>query len=83
MCGIAGIFNPSGVRLQQIVAMTDIISHRGPDDEGFVMWKEYQDKPSILGGKDTPANIFEKSNLPYLPVNTAASVGDETEGYPF
>ena len=41
MCGIAGFFTGSGVgadpaRNQRIVrAMTDVISHRGPDDDGF------------------------------------------------
>ena len=36
MCGIAGIFNLNGdpVSRRAIKAMTDIISHRGPDGEG-------------------------------------------------
>jgi len=36
MCGIAGILNKSGsVRQDQIKRMTDSMSHRGPDAEGF------------------------------------------------
>lgn len=37
MCGIAGIFNLSGqpVSVSLLKRMTDIISHRGPDGDGF------------------------------------------------
>jgi asparagine synthase (glutamine-hydrolysing) len=37
MCGIAGIFNPSGKAVEQsaLRGMCDVIRHRGPDDEGF------------------------------------------------
>ncbi len=37
MCGIAGkvYFNNSIVKLKDLKAMSDKISHRGPDDEGF------------------------------------------------
>ena len=35
MCGIAGIFNPNGVSKENLKLMSDAISHRGPDAEGF------------------------------------------------
>lgn len=37
MCGIAGIFNISGekVQVESLKKMTDSIAHRGPDGEGF------------------------------------------------
>ena len=37
MCGIAGIFNLNGEPVSQVILrkMTDAISHRGPDGEGF------------------------------------------------
>ena len=35
MCGIAGIYNPKGVHQEMVKQMTDAISHRGPDAEGF------------------------------------------------
>lgn len=46
MCGIAGLFDPSGVytgeRLTgQVVAMTATLSHRGPDGEGY--WSDPED----------------------------------------
>lgn len=39
MCGIAGIWRLDGspVRVSEIVRMTTRLSHRGPDDEGFVL----------------------------------------------
>ena len=69
MCGIAGIISPIGVSSQQIVEMTDIVSHRGPDDEGFFIWKSSLDNPEIYGGKDTSSTVFEDTMLPYLPAH--------------
>jgi asparagine synthase (glutamine-hydrolysing) len=35
MCGIAGLYHPKGVSQELVKRMTDAISHRGPDAEGF------------------------------------------------
>lgn len=35
MCGIAGINHPKGVQQEMLKQMSDAISHRGPDSEGF------------------------------------------------
>jgi asparagine synthase (glutamine-hydrolysing) len=35
MCGIAGIYHPKGVQQEMLKQMSDAISHRGPDAEGF------------------------------------------------
>ena len=35
MCGIAGIYNPRGVDLNEVIELSQILKHRGPDDEGF------------------------------------------------
>ncbi|MGE5810761.1 MAG: asparagine synthase (glutamine-hydrolyzing) [Ignavibacteria bacterium] len=35
MCGICGKFSYDGVSLKELKRMSDIIAHRGPDDEGF------------------------------------------------
>jgi asparagine synthase (glutamine-hydrolysing) len=39
MCGIAGIVSKDGSRdlTQEIKSLTDLVSHRGPDDEGFLI----------------------------------------------
>ena len=41
MCGIAGIYNPKGVHQEMVKLMTDAISHRGPDAEGFFVDGEF------------------------------------------
>ena len=42
MCGITGIYNLKGfsINKQRLVEMTDIISHRGPDDYGYYVDEE-------------------------------------------
>jgi asparagine synthase (glutamine-hydrolysing) len=35
VCGICGIIDPRGVTRETIQAMTDTLSHRGPDDQGI------------------------------------------------
>jgi len=37
MCGIAGIYNPEGVKVDDIDLMSKTLRHRGPDDEGFFL----------------------------------------------
>ena len=41
MCGIAGIIHKdfSKINYEDLKKMTDIISHRGPDGEGFLVKK--------------------------------------------
>ncbi len=38
MCGLAGIYRRDGgpIQAEQLLAMTRMVRHRGPDDEGFV-----------------------------------------------
>ena len=44
MCGIAGIINYNGFPYSEIIKMTNIIRHRGPDDEGFVIQNKNYEK---------------------------------------
>ena len=48
MCGIAGIYSAAGrpVDLHLLEAMTQVLAHRGPDGEGYVLM--------ALGGKEKP-----------------------------
>jgi asparagine synthase (glutamine-hydrolysing) len=41
MCGIAGIYHPNGARQETLKQMSDAISHRGPDAEGFFIDGEF------------------------------------------
>ncbi len=67
MCGIAALFalkaKPFSSSLIQ--QMTTIIRHRGPDDEGYFLLKNDQEKV-ILSGRDTPERVFN-STIPYCP----------------
>ena len=64
MCGIAGLISIKPQSSHLIASMTDCIRHRGPDDEGFVIFTD-QDI-TISGGADTPKNCYD-SRYPYSP----------------
>lgn len=66
MCGIAGIVAARPVRAATIRGMTDVVRHRGPDDEGFVLFQAGRSEPMILGGTDTPDAAFAAA-LAYAP----------------
>lgn len=42
MCGITGIFSKNIIRASEIKSMNSKISHRGPDDEGYLMGGNYE-----------------------------------------
>jgi asparagine synthase (glutamine-hydrolysing) len=70
MCGIAGLFNSCGSRIDRAVIkrMTDAISHRGPDDEGFYIKNNFamgHRRLSIidLSGSGHQPMTFENSGL--------------------
>jgi asparagine synthase (glutamine-hydrolysing) len=60
MCGISAIFSLSDFKINEetLVEMTNKISHRGPDGEGYVTWKDINSDPIRFGGEDTPSDIF-------------------------
>ena len=37
MCGIAGVYDPKGVVVDEVIALSKTLRHRGPDDEGFYL----------------------------------------------
>ncbi len=73
MCGIAGIININNREhlAGEITGMTNLLKHRGPDDEGFVFF----DSGDIVtaGGKDTPPDVWQL-RYGYAPVKQAAEV---------
>ncbi|MBV8715465.1 MAG: asparagine synthase (glutamine-hydrolyzing) [Chloroflexi bacterium] len=66
MCGIAGIFNIDGrpVSINVLKRMTDIVSHRGPDGEGF--WTN-----SFVGFGHRRLAIIDLSPLGHQPMQTS------------
>ena len=67
MCGISAIisFEESDI-VSNIFKMTDIIRHRGPDDEGFAIFGSNPTGIKIYGGADTPESVYG-CGLNYTP----------------
>ena len=63
MCGITGYYSPKKCELMvnRIVEMTDLIRHRGPDDEGYVFIETHSNISIDAAGVDTSDMI--KANL--------------------
>jgi asparagine synthase (glutamine-hydrolysing) len=77
MCGIAGIYSDNPFPPLLIENMTDQIKHRGPDDEGFLLFNSNLGQTNIFGGKSTPSSVFQ-TKLAYLPEKVLGG----TDGHP-
>ncbi|HLL12569.1 MAG TPA: asparagine synthase (glutamine-hydrolyzing) [Rubrivivax sp.] len=76
MCGIVFAFTPqSPTSAATIAAMAGALRHRGPDDEGYLLWDPGQAKPRLLGGVDTPTGVMAQPT-PWQP---QARVADEPQ----
>jgi asparagine synthase (glutamine-hydrolysing) len=60
MCGLSAIFAHNGAQplADPIRRMTDLVRHRGPDGEGFILWDE-PGRAHAFGGADTPADVYD------------------------
>jgi asparagine synthase (glutamine-hydrolysing) len=77
MCGISGFIARQGNLLPNsaIVKMTDLINHRGPDDEGFLFLN--QDRNIITaGGERTPIEVWS-TKTEYYPTDNIKYCGDQ------
>lgn len=77
MCGIVGIVNFSDKKVdikRYIKSMADTIKHRGPDDEGFVLFSNSD--ILIAGGNDTPQGVWN-SDFFYSPQIHINSIKDD------
>jgi asparagine synthase (glutamine-hydrolysing) len=66
MCGIAGIILKQKVNFnlnQKIVAMTDALSHRGPDGEGFILAGDQTITPYF----NTLKQNYNRADINYIP----------------
>jgi asparagine synthase (glutamine-hydrolysing) len=74
MCGISGILNNQRAGYNNLRSMTDLISHRGPDDEGyFILDNQY--KVHCAGGSDTPELVWN-SKLEYSPIEKIEPISE-------
>jgi asparagine synthase (glutamine-hydrolysing) len=72
MCGIAGVFARDGrADLGRLHRMSRLLRHRGPDGEGMVLLDPSGAAPFVLGGADTPHDVYA-ADLPWAPGRAAA-----------
>ena len=66
MCGHCGIFNINGnaINKRSLNTMNDLIKHRGPDDEGYVLINTENGSASHAWGNDTAEEI--RRETPFL-----------------
>jgi asparagine synthase (glutamine-hydrolysing) len=76
MCGIAGFIATTPQSARIIVWMTDIIRHRGPDDEGFVLFPELSSLSRVYGGLDTPDVAYQLTTA-YTPQEKLCGLSDD------
>lgn len=70
MCGISAIIaTPFWPGFESIRGMSALVRHRGPDDEGFVVFSGNDFTPVVYGGNDTPADCYG-ADLSYSPRQT-------------
>ncbi len=79
MCGIVFAFTPQqATRMSEMQAMCHTLRHRGPDDEGYLLWDvDSSTPPARLGGADTPAPVFD-TPTPWQPQGRAEEQGQRS-----
>lgn len=80
MCGIAGFIDLDGqaVAPALLKRMTDVIRHRGPDDEGYVLIDQRSGFRRAYAGADSPADLRQalplfESDTTSVPANIGLS----------
>jgi asparagine synthase (glutamine-hydrolysing) len=77
VCGLTALVHPSGAAsLADVVAMTDLVRHRGPDSEGFCVVSDGGVRR--LSGPDT-ISFAGAGDLPSAPQGAAAA--EDTAGW--
>ena len=74
MCGICGIIKSNNsVDVNQLLSMTRVLRHRGPDDEGFILGDSETNNIKSFHHHETIDSI--KSKTPRLENNISANLG--------
>jgi asparagine synthase (glutamine-hydrolysing) len=68
MCGITALLHPEAAALDTVVAMNDLIAHRGPDSEGYVVID--REAAVALSGPDTDPSCYG-SGTAFAPAGPA------------
>jgi asparagine synthase (glutamine-hydrolysing) len=68
VCGVSAIFNNSGLSIRQLRTMNEIVSHRGPDDEGYMTWAPHTGI-QVFAGRNTAPSTLDTHQLLLLDDN--------------
>ncbi|MFQ3574918.1 MAG: asparagine synthase (glutamine-hydrolyzing), partial [Cytophagales bacterium] len=75
MCGIAGIISfDKHLSSSHLVNMTEVIQHRGPDDEGYLIWSN-ESFPMVFNGRNTDAETLSFNQKQVLSEQNGWNVG--------
>lgn len=74
MCGINGIITANNDLKKQINKANNLLRHRGPDDEGYVVIDRSESKISEFSGNDSSDIIKSKFPLFYITESSKSSV---------
>lgn len=74
MCGITAIINKTRLSAASLIEANQIVRHRGPDDEGYLLWAPGQ-KLSVLAGSDTAPSTLVATQLPSIDPTGSFKVG--------
>ncbi len=68
MCGIVGLvdFSDKGIDISNAIEMTDILSHRGPDDAGYLFYYFDKNNPNFSYYLNVTSEKYKAFN-PFLP----------------
>lgn len=69
MCGIFGILQPEPLSGRELQRMSQLLRHRGPDDEGFLV--AHARGMQLLGGVDTPNSVLAHAGRSIPPGRVA------------
>lgn len=61
MCGITAIVNKKRISAHNLMQANQIVRHRGPDDEGYLLWDSGQKLDSLVGPESALSTRKEKS----------------------
>ena len=62
MCGITAVINKNNIPTQFLVQANSIVAHRGPDDEGFLLWNP-ETGLRVFSGNDTATPSIQQHHL--------------------
>ena len=78
MCGFLFVLHKKKISVDECVKSLNYISHRGPDDEGYLLYEELSEELKIYGRdqKELGNNHAQQAqwNLPYTPKESIASI---------